>query len=80
MSEHAPEPLKVILHYTSHDPNNPLRVQLTEDQIMEAMIVLCKQEGIPLPRRGQKFIQKHKDTMALTIGMTENDLRIAREG
>lgn len=80
VSEHTPESLKVILHYVSHDPNKPLRVQLTEDQIMEAMITLCKQESIPLPRRGQKFIQKHKDTMALTIGMTENDLRVAREG
>jgi len=80
VSDNAPEGVKVILHYTSHDPNNPVRVHLAEDQILEAMITLCKELGIPLPRRGQKFLQKHKDTMALTIGMTENDLRVARAG
>ena len=80
VSDNAPEGIKVILHYTSHDPSNPLRVHLGEDQILEAMITLCKELGIPLPRRGQKFLQKHKDAMALTIGMTENDLRVARAG
>lgn len=80
VSENAPEGLKVILHYTSHDPNNPLRVHLNEDQVLESVIALCKQLNIPLPRRGQKFLQKHKDSLALTIGMTENDLRVARVG
>lgn len=78
VSDHSPEGLKVILHYTSHDPNNPLRVHLSEDQVLEALITLCKELGIPLPRRGQKFLQKNKDGLALTIGMTENDLRVAR--
>ena len=80
VSDNSPEGIKVILHYTSHDPNNPMRVHLSEDQILESMITLCKELGIPLPRRGQKFLQKHKDAMALTIGMTENDLRVARAG
>ncbi|HEY9163265.1 MAG TPA: hypothetical protein VIN57_01550 [Magnetovibrio sp.] len=76
VSDHSPEGMKIILHYTSHDPNNPLRVHLSEDQVLEALISLCKGMGIPLPRRGQKFLQKHKDALALTIGMTENDLRV----
>jgi hypothetical protein len=80
VSEHAPEGMKIILYFTSHDPSNPLRVQLTEDEALEAMITLCKQQSIPLPRRGQKFLQKHKDGLALTMGMTQNDLRIAHEG
>lgn len=77
VSEHMAEGLKVILHFTSHDPNNPVRVHLEEPQVMEALITLCKALSIPLPRRGQKFLQKHKDALALTIGMTENDLRMA---
>lgn len=80
VSDHAPESMKIILHYTSHDPSNPLRVHLSEDQVLEAMITMCRELGIPLPRRGQKFLQKHKDGLALTIGMTENDLRVARTG
>ena len=81
VSDHAPESMKIILHYTSHDPSNPLRVHLSEDQALEAMITLCRELGIPLPRRGQKFLQRHKDGgLALTIGMTENDLRVARTG
>lgn len=80
ISDHAPEGMKVILHYTSHDPNNPIRVHLAEDQVLEALIGMCKALGIPLPRRGQKFLQKNKDGLALTIGMTENDLRAARAG
>jgi len=78
VSDRTPEGMKVILHYTSHDPNNPLRVHLGEDQVLEAMISLCRTLGIPLPRRGQKFLQKHKDSLALTIGMTEQDLRVAQ--
>lgn len=78
VSERMPEGMKVILHYTSHDPNNPLRVHLGEDQILEALITLCGQLGVPLPRRGQKFLQKHKDAIALTIGMTEQDVRVAQ--
>lgn len=77
VSDHTPEGMKVILHYTSHDPQNPVRVHLDQHQVLEALITMCKGLNIPLPRRGQKFLQKHKDGLALTIGMTENDLRMA---
>jgi len=80
IADHAPEGMKVILHYTSHDPNNPIRVHLSEDKVLEALISVCTALGIPLPRRGQKFLQQNKDGLALTIGMTENDLRVARTG
>ena len=78
VSDTTPEGLKVILHYTSHDPSNPIRVHLGDDQVLEALITLCKELGIPLPRRGQKFLQKNKDSLALTIGMTGNDLRMVK--
>lgn len=78
VSEHAPEGLKVIVNYTSSDPNNPIRVHISEDQVLEVLITVCRVLKIPLPRRGQKFLAKHKDALALTIGMTENDLRVAK--
>jgi len=76
VSEHTPEGLKVIINYTSSDPNNPIRVHLSEEQVLEVLISVCKALKIPLPRRGQKFLAKHKDALTLTIGLTENDLRV----
>ena len=76
-TEHSPSTLKAILHFTSHDPSNPLRAHLTEDQILEALISACRELHIPLPRRGRKFLQKHKDGLAMTIGMTQQDLLMA---
>ncbi|MBL4614256.1 MAG: hypothetical protein JKY27_05205 [Magnetovibrio sp.] len=75
VSDNAPEGLKVILHYTSSDPQNPIRVHLNENQILEALVNMCRGLKIPLPRRGQKFLAKHKDALALTIGMNEQDIR-----
>lgn len=77
VSDRTPEGLKVIVNYTSSDPNNPIRAHLSEDQVLEVLITICKVMNIPLPRRGQKFLAKHKDALAMTIGMTENDLRVA---
>lgn len=78
VSDNAPEGLKVIVNYTSSDPNNPIRVHISEDQVLEVLITVCLALKIPLPRRGQKFLAKHKDALAMTIGMTENDLRVAK--
>jgi len=78
VSENSPEGLKVVLQYTSSDPNNPYRVHLSEDQILEALIGMCRGLKIPVPRRGQKFLQKNKDALALTIGMSEQDIRDSR--
>ena len=75
VSDDTPEGLKVMLYYTSSDPHNPFRVHLSEDQILEALIGMCRGLKIPLPRRGQKFLAKHKDAIAMTIGMNEQDIR-----
>jgi len=75
VSEYMQEGLRVILHFTSHDPNNPIRAHIDEGQVLEALIRVCKELHIPLPRRSQKFLQKHKDGLSLTIGMTEEDIR-----
>lgn len=80
VSEDGPVEMRVILKYTSHDPNNPVRAHLREDQVLEALITACKALGIPLPRRGRKFLQKNKDGISMTIGMTEQDLRMAKTG
>jgi len=70
--------LKVIVNYTSSNPNTPIRVHLNEDQVLEVLISICRELKIPLPRRGQKFLAKHKDGLAMTIGMTENELRVVK--
>ena len=77
VSENTPESMKAILKFTSHDPSNQLRAHLTEDQILEALIAACKELHIPLPRRGKKFLQKHKGGIAMTIGMTQQDLMMS---
>jgi len=79
VSDDTPEGLKAVLHYTSNDPHNPFRIHLSEDQILEALIGMCRGLKIPLPRRSQKFLAKHKDAIALTIGMDEQDIRESRE-
>lgn len=79
-SEEAPEELKIILTYPSHDPRNPIRVHLREEQVLDALITLCLALKIPLPRRGSKTLQKHKDGLAINIALNEVDLRVARTG
>ena len=73
------ETLNAVLRYTSSDPHNPIRVHLNEEQMFEALVSMCRGLKIPLPKHSQKFLQKHKDGLALTIGMTEQDIRAARE-
>ncbi len=73
------ESLNAVLRYTSSDPHNPIRVHLSEEQMFEALVAMCRGLKIPLPKHSQKFLQKHKDGLALTIGMTEQDIRAARE-
>ena len=64
-----------ILNFASNDPNNPYRLHLDEKQILEAMINMCRGLRIPLPRKGQKYLQQHKGSLALTIGLSEQDIR-----
>jgi len=79
VSDEAPEGIKAVLYYTSEDPHNPLRVHLGEDQILEALISLCQGLKIPLPKRSQKYLSKHKDALALTLGLNEQDIRDSHE-
>ena len=63
------------LDYVSKNPNNPHRVILDEKQILDAMIKMCRGLKIPLPRKGKKYLQQHKGSLALTIGLSESDIR-----
>lgn len=78
VSDDTPEGMKVILHYTSSDPKNPIRLHLDQHQILESLIGMCRSLHIPLPRRSQKFLQKHKDGLSMTVGMNEHDILQAR--
>lgn len=77
-SDAGPDGIKVILSYTSEDPNNPVRVHLDQRQTVEALIGLCRSLHIPLPRRSQKYLQRHKDGLSLMLGMDEQDILLAR--
>ena len=64
-----------VLDFASKNPDNPHRLILEEKQILEALIKVCRGLKIPLPRKGQKYLQQHKGSLALTIGLSENDIR-----
>ncbi|MEG3619672.1 hypothetical protein V5T82_14490 [Magnetovibrio sp. PR-2] len=66
---------KAVLNYQSKAPSNVYRLNLNEQQILEAMINMCRGLNIPLPRKGQKYLQQHKGSLALTIGLNEKDIR-----
>ncbi|MCW8915203.1 MAG: hypothetical protein OQK24_05030 [Magnetovibrio sp.] len=67
--------ISVTLRYTSSDPHNPIRVRINQQQAQEALVVLCRSLKIPIPKRGQKFLQMHKNSLAMTIGMSQDDIR-----
>lgn len=67
--------ITITLRYTSSDPHNPIRLRLSQHQAQEALVTLCRSLHIPVPKRGQKFLQIHKDSLALTIGMSQDDIR-----
>ncbi len=79
VSQTVPEGLKVLLHYATADPGTPFRVHLDENQVCEALIGLCMNEGIPLPRRAQKYLQKHKDGIAMTVGLSVLDVGLLKQ-
>lgn len=72
ISENTPEGLKFILNFVSSNPNEPFRIHLTEDDVIQALIMACREAKIPLPRKANKHLQPQKDAIALSIGMNEN--------
>lgn len=76
-SDSDTETLKVTATFVSPDPRHPIQVNLIEDQIIEALIKSCRQQNIPLPRKGHKFVKQHKEGLVMSMGLTEADLRIA---
>lgn len=79
VSDKTPKGVSAVLHYASADANKPIRLNLSEEQIFEALIAFCRDLKVPLPKRGHKYVQIHKDALALTIGLNEKDIRSARE-
>lgn len=72
VSDDTPEGLKVILRFVSSNPNEPFRIHMTENDVVEALIMACREAKIPLPRKANKHLQPQKDAIALSIGMNEN--------
>ncbi|MBF0248677.1 MAG: hypothetical protein HQL36_11505 [Alphaproteobacteria bacterium] len=76
--EDIPDEVRVILNYPTDNPSNPVRVHLRHDQIMEALLGFCRALKIPVPRQAQKHLHKHGEGLAVTIGMSEQDMLAAR--
>lgn len=72
VSENTPEGLKVVLRFVSENPNQPFRVVLSENDIVEALIGACRSAKIPLARRAKKYLQAQKDSIALAVGLSDN--------
>lgn len=70
--------LTATLQYAALAPNTPIRLNLAEDQMLEALVIMCHELKIPLPKRGQKLLHIHQDALALTIALNEDDIRSAR--
>jgi len=70
-SDSDAEELSATVTFMSPDPRNPIKANLDEDQIIEALISDCKDLNIPLPRKGQKFLKQHKEGLAMSMGLNE---------
>ena len=76
-SDSDTETLKVKVTFVSPDPKHPIQVSLIEEQIIEVLITTCKDQSIPLPRKGHKFVKQHQEGLAMSMGLSEADLRAA---
>jgi len=68
------ETLQAVVTFVSPNPKKPIQAELDEHQVIEALITTCKEQSIPLPKKGHKFIKQHKDGIAMCMGLSKADL------
>jgi len=61
---------RVILEFVTANPDKPHAVVLNEHFVVGALILACRQHGIPLPRSAAKQLQMTQKGLALTVAMT----------
>jgi len=60
---------QVVIAFVTSNPKNPYEVHLNEGFVLSAMIALCKQMGVPLPRDAAKTVQLTDQGLAMTVSM-----------
>ncbi len=59
----------VIVEFMTADPKQPYEINLSEAEVLTAMITSCKEYRVPLPRDAAKTIQHTKQGIAMTVSM-----------
>ena len=57
----------VTINFQAADPAQPSALRLTREQVAAAIIRHCRDNRIPMPRRGQKLVQAQGDGLALMV-------------
>ncbi len=61
---------RVELEFITADPRHPYKVPLSEQFVLTAMILLCKDLGVRLPRDGRKMLCLREKGLAMQMVMT----------
>lgn len=78
--EPLPEPNSaIILRFAAPAGSTPLLATLSYSQMAAALILHCRDQKIPLPRRSQKRLTPAGDGMALIVRVGENGPVIAED-
>lgn len=59
----------VVIEFVTANPDKPFEVNLSEDFVLSAMILSCKEFGVPLPRDASKSIQLTDQGLAMIVSM-----------
>ena len=59
----------VVLSFSIGDTTESNQIILSRDQVAAALIYYCRNNRIPLPRQGRKFLQTQEDGVALMINV-----------
>lgn len=60
---------KVHLEFMTADSKKPYVVPLSEQFVLTAMILVCQDLGVPLPRNGEKTLRLTESGLAMAISM-----------
>ncbi len=61
---------RVELEFITADPKRPFKVPLSEQFVLTAMILVCKDLGLRLPRDGSKILCLREKGLAMMMSMT----------
>ena len=59
--------VSAIIHLHTALPDGRVELKLEHTLVAAAIILFCKEEGIPLPRKGRKRLKRTDNDVALVI-------------